>query len=336
MARRLQDNLNSAYIASANRLKPKRARRRVVAYVESYDDVFFWRSVLQEFETDELYFEVMLPSRTSLGKGKKLAMMNQLGPGLGECMIACVDADYDWLMQGVTESSRMLCENPYVMHTYVYAIENYQCYAPNLHTACVMSTLNDRQVIDLEAFMEEYSRIIWPLLVWNVWCYRFAQYHSFTITDFCEAVIFRDINPKKPQDTLEFVRRNVNRKINWLQHHFPEGRATYAPLREELLGMGLLPEESYMYMQGHALFENVIMPLLSPVCAILRKEREREINTLAGHEVQRQNELACYQHSQSPVDLMLRKGSGYKQSAPYQRLRDDISRLIADVGRQKN
>ena len=303
--------------------------------MESYDDVFFWRSILEDFESDKLYFQVMLPSRTTLGKGKKTALMNQLGAGLGQYMIACVDADYDWLLQGHTEMSRMLCNSPYVLHTYAYAIENYQCYAPGLHTVCVMSTLNDREIIDLEAFMAEYSRIIWPLFVWNIWAYRYDLYKDFRITDFCEVVSFRDINPYHPQDSLEYVRRHVNRKINWLHQHFPQGKKTYAPLRDELINLGLTPETSYLYMQGHTLFENVVMSVLSPICVLLRKEREREINSLAGHATQRQNELSSYQHSQSPVDEMLRKSTGYKDSPPYQRLKEDIMRLIGDVERQK-
>ena len=122
---RLADNLNSLYIGAANKLKPKDARQKIVAYVESYADISFWRMVLDEFEDETRYFEIMLPSRSSLGKGKKLALMNQLGSHLGNYMIACVDADYDYLMQGVTPTSRMVNNHPYVFHTYAYAIENY-------------------------------------------------------------------------------------------------------------------------------------------------------------------------------------------------------------------
>ncbi|MDQ9768464.1 DUF4435 domain-containing protein, partial [Acinetobacter baumannii] len=67
---------------------------------------------------------------------------------MGRCMIACVDADYDYLMQGLTASSHEVCTNPYVFHTYVYAIENFQCYAPALQSVCVMATLNDRPIFD--------------------------------------------------------------------------------------------------------------------------------------------------------------------------------------------
>ena len=122
MGKRLTENLSSLYIGAANSLKPKRARRKIVAYVESYDDISFWRSILAEYEDNTRYFEVMLPSQTSLAKGKKTVLMNQLGKQLGENMIACVDSDYDYLLQGRTNTSRYIIENPYVMQTYAYAI----------------------------------------------------------------------------------------------------------------------------------------------------------------------------------------------------------------------
>lgn len=333
--RRLQDNLNSRYIDLANRLRPRAARKKIIAYVESYDDIFFWRSVLQEFETEQYCFQVMLPCRNSLGKGKKAALMNRLGAGLGQFMIACVDSDYDWLMQGHTEVSQLLCNSPYVLHTYAYAIENYQCFAPSLHSVVVMSTLNDREILNTEQFMKEYSLIVWPLFVWNVWAYRYGHHKEFSMSMFADTVGFHDINPRQPEDALEKLRTKVNKCIGWLHHIFPEGKQTYAPFRDELLQMGLKPETTYLYMQGHPLFENVVMPLLTPICNILRREREREISELAVHPTQKQNELSSYQHSQMPVDMMLRKSTGYRESEPYQMLRADIMRLMVEVGRQK-
>ena len=329
VAHRLYDNISSRYIEAANRLRPKSARRRVVAYVESYDDVFFWRSVLDEFESDTLTFEVMLPSKTNLGKGKKNVLANTLGTTvLGENLIACVDADYDFMMQGTTPISKEIITNPYVFHTYVYAIENFQCYAKGLHEVCVMAVLNDREIVDLEAFMEEYSRIIWPLFVWNVWVYRYDCYSRFTLMDFGSLVSIREVNPFHPERTLESLRHVVNRKINWMQQHYPQGKATYKPLRDQLLSLGLTPETTYLYMQGHTLFDGVVLPLLTPICVQLRKEREAEIRRNAVHTQQRQNELSCYQRRQSPIDQMLRKSTKFLQSEPYQRLRNDIRAFV--------
>lgn len=333
--KRLKDNLTSGYIASANQLKPKNAPHKIIVYVEGYEDVFFWRNVLQDFETEKIRFQVMLPSRTSLQKGKKAALMNDLGPRLGEYMIACVDADYDWLMQGGNDVSRMLCFNPYVLHTYVYAIENYQCYAPSLHTACVMSTLNDKPLVDIPLFIKNFSEIIWPLFVWSIWVYRYDHCAQFRITDFCDTVAIREVNPYNLTRTLELVQRRVNRKVAWLQRQFPQAKKTYVPLREELESLGLKAEDTYLYMHGHTLFERVVLSVLNPVCVLLRRNMEREINKLAAHSVHLQNELSNYHHSQCPIEEALKHTVDFKESFPYQLLKADIIRLIAEVGLQK-
>ena len=329
MAKRLSQNLNSDFIAAANRLRPKQARHKIVAYVESYDDVFFWSSLLRSLETPHYYFEVMLPSRTSLSKGKKIALMNDLGDRLGTSMIACVDADYDYLMQGeTTEASWQVCRNPFVFHTYVYAIENFQCYAPTLQNVCVMATLNDRRIFDFEAFLQQYSEIIWPLFVWNIWAYRYGRYSTFSMLDFFLIVLIERLNFYHPEQTLEALRHRVNAKISRLQKIFPQGRDTYKPLMKRLLSLGLTPQTTYLYMRGHDLFDGIVSPMLTGVCEALRRDREREIRHLAEHAVQMQNELAAYQHAVAPVEEMLRKHTGYRESEPYKRIQDDIKRLI--------
>jgi hypothetical protein len=333
MAKRLADNLNSLYIGAANKLKPKDARQKIVAYVESYADISFWRMVLDEFEDETRYFEIMLPSRSSLGKGKKLALMNQLGSHLGNYMIACVDADYDYLMQGVTPTSRMVNNHPYVFHTYAYAIENYLCYAGSLHQVCVMATLNDRQLVDLEEFMKQFSLIIWPLFVWSVWMYRNDKYREFTLTEFGNHVSFSDINVYHPENTLEYVKKKVNRKIAWLQRQYPQAKKDYESLKQEIIGLGVTPETTYLYIQGHTLFDNVITPLLEPICTMLRREREREIKELADHDTQRQNEWSCYMHSQTPVEESLRKNINFKDAPPYVYLQRDLQQFIDGMNR---
>lgn len=328
MARRLSHNLNSAYIAAMNRLQSKRARQKIVVYVESYDDVFFWSTLLHPLETDRYYFEVMLPSRTKLSKGKKEALANELGPQLGAYMIACVDADYDYLMQGATLVSKEVCENPYVFHTYVYAIENFQCYAPALHNVCVMATLNDRRLFDFETFLQLYSEIIWPLFAWNIWCYRYGGYKEFSMLDFYHIIEIYQLDYYHPERTLEALRHHVNQKIARLQKRFPEGRQTYKPLCAELLRLGVTPQTTYLYMRGHDLFKGLVVPMLNGVCEVLRREKENEIRSLAVHNVQAQNELASYQHSIGLVEEMLRKHTTYTDCPEYQRVQADIKALL--------
>ena len=53
----LRDNLTSNYLTAAHKLYPTNMRRKIVAYVESYDDIAFWRSIFVEFEDDGRKFE---------------------------------------------------------------------------------------------------------------------------------------------------------------------------------------------------------------------------------------------------------------------------------------
>ena len=330
MSLTLRHNLTSAYLDAATKLSPRKKRRRIVAYVESYDDVAFWRTLLSEFEDDEHYFQVMLPSQTSLSKGKKVVLLNTLNANeLGRSLIACVDSDYDFLMQGATALSRQINDSPYVLQTYAYAIENYLCYAESLHEVCVQATLNDRQIVDFAKFMRRYSHIAYPLFLWNIWFYRQHDNHTFPIYEFNACVRLQDVNLQQPYQCLEEMRQGVEKKLSELRTRFPQAISQVDALGDELQDLGMTPDTTYLYIQGHHIMDNVVLKLLLPVCTQLRREREKEIKRLAVHSVQLQNELTCYENSLAAVQLMLKKNDAYKSLYLYQWMREQVRRLLA-------
>ena len=334
MARHLLSNISSAYIEAANRLRPKTRKRKIVAYVESYDDIFFWRDVLSEFEDENTAFEVMLPSRTNLNSGKKTALMNKLGESLGGYMIACVDAVLDNLLQRHTPSSQRMLDNPYVLHTYAYSIESFQCYAPSLHNVCVIATLNDRDIFNFEEYLRQYSEIIYELFIWMVRLHRRRRYNDFPLTNFNNIISVEQLNVFKPIDALERVRKQVNRKLAWLQQHVKDAKGKLTPLKQELAELGVRKDNTYLFIQGHHLMENVVDAALTPVCTILRREREKDIKMLArGNSQQMNNELSCYSHSQFHPAQMLRRNTPSKDCDAYIMLRNQVADFLR---RQQN
>ncbi len=329
MPSRLKDNLNSRYFEAANQLTSKRARRRIVAYVESYDDIYFWRTVLVRFEDNERYFEVMLPSHKKLERGKKSVLMNFIGDRIGPDMIACVDADYDYMLQGTTEQSRRVLESPYVFHTYAYAIENLQCYAPSLHDVCVSVTLNDHRIFDFEDYLQQYSEAIFPLFVWSVWAYRSGNYTRFSMTEFSRVIDPGGFNVFNPQPSIDHLRRKVYSKVRQLQQEFPDNKEAYLKTKDDILALGVTPSTTYLYIQGHHLFDNVVVPILNKVCNRLRMERQEEIVRTACHHMQRKNEMSCYEHSLQDIRLMLKKNVGYIMSEPYLQTQQDIETYLS-------
>lgn len=328
--KRLQDNLTSSYLQAANCLNSRQQRRKIVAYVESYDDVFFWRSILSQFETDKVYFEIMLPTReNNLERGKKAALMSALRGKTGQWLIACVDADYDYLVQGVTETSRKILNSPFIFHTYAYAIENLQCYAPSLHDVCVAVTLNDRDIFDTRQYIEDFSRAIYPLFVWNIWYYRSSHYGEFTMTDFLRVIETSNFNMDDAHRIISLVRSKVARRCEQLKKANPKAAESYHRLEDDLRRLGVTPETTYLYIQGHHLFDKVVVPMMNRVCDKLVRQRQAEIARQSVHGTQRRNELSCYNNSVETVIPMLKKNTAFTSSEPYKRIKADLTAFMA-------
>ena len=337
MSKKLTEHITSAYVEAVNRMTSKKARRRIVAYVESYDDVFFWRTVLGGFENEQLYFEVMLPARLNkLERGKKAAIMGMLSENVGKDMIACVDADYDYLMQGATETSQRILSNPYIFHTYAYSIENLQCWARSLHDVCVAVTLNDHAVFDFVEYLRQYSQAIFPLFVWNIWYYRSPEYHDFTMTDFLRVIETGNFTMQNAEGILQNVRRKVAQRVIQLQRRNPDAKDSYQKVKEDLKRLGVTADTTYLFIQGHHLFDKVVLPMLKKVCDQLIREREREIANQSVHYTQRRNELSCYTSSITDIRNMLKKNAGYIKSDSFQRIRADVERFLEVRRDEKN
>lgn len=329
MAKRLTDNINSQYFEAINKMTPKKARRRIVVYVESYDDVFFWRSVLGRYEDDKLTFDIMLPSRNQhLDRGKKAAISNML-KGVGRDMIACVDADYDYILQGATEMSRQMLENPYIFHTYAYAIENFQCYAKGLHETCVMVTLNDHRIFNFERFLQSYSQTIWPLFVWHVvFLQRRKMTMHFDMCEFNKVVVLPSVRIQNPKWAIEYLSKKVRAKMFQLERRFPKLKDALPETERMLRDLGINDNNTYLYIQGHHLFGLVVSPVVQTVCDILRNEQENDIRDRAVHSEQARTEIACYENSLGKVKMMMKKNTYYQFSPEFQKILADVERYL--------
>jgi len=117
-------------------------------------------------------------------------------------------------------------------------------------------------------------------------------------------------------------------KVHELQRQFPDAKEAYLKLKDELKSLGVTPQTTYLYIQGHHLFDTVVAPILSKVCNLLRQERQNEIYHATAHKTQKRNEMTCYENSLQDVKTMLKKNNGYIMSEQFRRLQDDIQRYL--------
>ena len=271
----LLDNLNSEYWANFNYLEPAKSPNRIVAYVEDNQDISFWRLVLEEFETEKLKFDVCLDTNLVTGKYNLLKNKNRLN----NFMIICIDSDYHYILDNTTEISRLINNNPYIFQTYTYSIENYKCYANSLSILYSQITNCSESPIDFKKLLKTFSLIIHKAFLWSVYFYQISDTISFPIKELSKLLQIKINTNIQNQETNYFqeLQNRFANKIKELEQLFPD-------FSDKIKNIAKLinSEDTYLLINGHALFDYVVSPFLRLACdyGFIKKLKEIENSKL--------------------------------------------------------
>lgn len=306
--------------------------RRIIAEVEGYEDVSFWRAILDPYEHDGLRFDISVPLNRNLAKGKKTLLGGAMGCHPGHIM--CMDSDFDYLFANQTEDARIINSSPYLFHTYTYSTENYLCYAPSLHNICVKATKNDTKIFDFERFFEGYSRAIYPAFVWYAYSAQISTPNIFTLPSFKNTVRlgYLDLD-HTGANTLEWLQRQVSRRIHSLEVEYPHVAERLDEFEQLLRRRGVAPEQTYLFMHGHTLMDNVVTVVLDAVCSKLRLLSGNRIRTSGCEGQALMNEQSNYTNSLFNVRDTLLMNENYKDCFLYKKLQHDIEQFLESIER---
>ncbi|MEG1635462.1 MAG: DUF4435 domain-containing protein, partial [Rikenellaceae bacterium] len=229
----------------------------------------FWRDVLTPFETDKLYFEISVPVRSDLAKGKRvlLDMIDRLGSNF----MLCMDSDFDYIFQGKTNQSRTILSSKYIIHTFAYSIENLLCYAPSLKGICVKATKNDSEIFNIAHYMEAYSHTIYPLFLWYAFSALNGHENFFVLADFKNSVRVNFVDIRDDgAPTIEWLTRSVQRRIKLLEENNVKWVPKVKEFGKELMNIGVTRENCYQYMHGHTLMDNTLV-MLHSITEVLKR-----------------------------------------------------------------
>ena len=302
-------------------------KRLVRVFVEGYEDVAFWRGIFDHFHNPYLRFEISVPTRKDLPKGKKVLL--SMAEQANEELVLCMDSDFDYLFDDEDEVSRRIVESPYMFHTYTYATENYLCYAPSLHNVCVKAVKNDAHIFDFERFMADYSRTIYPLFLWYAYSASRKTESVLPLVDFKAAVRigYLDIE-QNGANTIAWLQRNIERRVASLEADNPDMAREIPAFAERIKKKGVEPELTYHFMHGHTLMDNVVMILLEGVCEKLRQMSLSKIICSSKEGVALRNEMSNYTNTLRSIRDVLLDNDNYESSPLYKRLKSDIQRYI--------
>lgn len=302
-------------------------KKRVKIFVEGYEDVAFWRGIFDHFTNSYLRFEISVPTRKDLPKGKKVLL--SMAEQANEELLLCMDSDFDYLFDDEDEVSRQIVESPFMFHTYTYATENYLCYAPSLHNVCVKAVKNDMHIFDFGKFMADYSSTIYPLFLWYAYSASRKTENVLPLVDFKSAVRigYLDIE-ENGANTIAWLKRNVDRRVETLEADNPDMASEIPAFAERVRKKGVEPELTYLFMHGHTLMDNVVLTVLSGVCEKLRQISLSKIICSSKEGIALKNEMSNYTNSLRSIRDVLLDNENYTSSPLYKRLKADIQRYI--------
>ena len=151
------------------------------------------------------------------------------------------------------------------------------------------------------------------------------------LTDFLRVIETGAFSMNNADQSIQQVRRKVDSKCKQLRSKNPDSRQSWLQVEQDLMRLGASPKTTYLYIQGHHLFDKVVVPMMTKICDKLIRQRQSEIARQSQHGTQRRNELSCYTNSIEDVIPMLKKNMGYILSEPYKRITADIKTFMESL-----
>jgi len=271
----------------------------IQVYVENEEDVPFWKYF---FNKKNLKTKISPSSRGIIERGKDsvLSYLNNVG----KYLILCVDSDFDYLFHNATKRSEIVNTNPYVFHTYLHSIESYKCYAETLNNVIIEATLNDNEIFDCVDFLNNFSKIIYNLFIHFIYYEKnyeiklekfkaecVLKQNELLIDDFYiwksqnqPTQIFSlkngfnknielkektiDISTKGKNELLE-----INEKVKQTLLNLPKiEEEKLNQIKNDLLKLGVNENNTYLFIQGHALMDEIVLKFLNPIFKHLENE----------------------------------------------------------------
>ncbi|WP_421819515.1 DUF4435 domain-containing protein [Flectobacillus sp.] len=315
----------------------KKAVKPILVYVESYDDVAFWHTILSRHNSSPYRFEIYPASQDSLSKGKNEALKRSeelLSMSLGNFLIICVDSDYDYILQDHTPQSTKINQSDYILQTYSYAIENLRCFSESLDEVCVRSCNRVNNKLDFSQLLENYSEIIYEAFTWSVCLVKNIPH--FNIKPFIQAISFSgqngiQIDLNNIQSRLVTIEKQVKNLINDWQKEYPDLKEEVIESQATLKELGIEAKNTYLFVRGHTLQDDFLIYFLKSVCNTLKKEEIDRINQIAGKNVG--DSIKQYENSTKDVKYVLSLNTSFESCFLYQKIKHDIERLMAKLDR---
>ncbi len=269
MSSGLLNQVNNAEQAGQNALN--HTPDRVLVFVESEQDILFWKGILAKEYPNKDFIVTPYVSGEIKGKGKPRILEMARNGRLGPSMIGCVDSDNDWLLEKWTADGTTICQNDYLLQTFAYALENIALAPAGLSQSLLESCYHDDELLrtiekEYSDFLQVISETLYPVLIWHLLLIKENQ----DVDKVGEA--WRDLLKKGKytdivNETNVPLREKFEKVMGKLKTEVETFLQSYAAAYSELEakieefekdmreGYRLTEENAYLHVHAHALYD---------------------------------------------------------------------------------
>ena len=213
-------------------------------HIENKNDEVFWSKVLKEAWPDGK-FRFISASRSIDGNVTcGCTQCLKYRDFLDNRLWIAIDSDYRYLTEEPNIDARH-----HILQTYTYSFENHFCYYKN----CQRVTAIDSS-FDWKAFLTQYSNIVYPLLVWQLYLQNIPD--AFPKNVF-HRLLSLPVGPRSLDNNgaavLKVLKDRCKKLCNHLKRAFPDADYTWHEARCN--AQGVHRDNCYLFVRGHQLYD---------------------------------------------------------------------------------
>ncbi|MBH2618307.1 DUF4435 domain-containing protein [Serratia ureilytica] len=301
-------------------------------YVENPSDISFWRCVIQHVAPKSY---VVKPISKEKSAGKRT--LEKVYPDLHKSYIVGVDSDFDYICPNRHERADSLNNNKFILHTFAYSRENYECCHESIEGLCDILYFHERLPSEIHNSLNKYSKIIYPALC------LFAYLHNQNWQKHVDGIFIQTVkiasdsclltdDLKMNSVALEALQVKIN---TYIAEYTPQVKADdelekfIAKMNEK----GITENTAYLFINGHYLQENLIKPML---IKIIKATKLREKNYIEkaypgdnkkNTRKDKKNEIENH-YKKRNLDTLLVSRSDYTKEIFYEKIQNKLREIM--------
>lgn len=301
-------------------------------YVENPSDISFWRCIVQHQAKDRY---VVKPASKDNANGKRT--LEKMYPDLHKSLLVGVDSDFDYICPERHANAVALNQNRFVLHTFAYSRESYECCHDAIKGLCETLYCHDQLPSQIHDALNAYSCITYPALC------LFAFLHNQDWQQHIDGLFIEAVKlPAEScllKDDLTINQAVINQLETKVQQYIDtyteqiDDHEAYTHFVENLRDKNINEGTAYLFIDGHSLQDKIIKPMLKKIKNATRLAEIEYVKATYANETQKAtqrtkiNEITNFYKSRDLNTLFFSR-QDYTELAIYTQIRDKLQAVL--------